>query len=370
MKPSRKNRPGELGGLRRKIDALDEQILALLNQRLEVVRQIGHLKSENSGEILDASRESQILARLRSLNTGPLTADDVRAIFGEVISAARRLQRPISAAYFGPEATFTHQAAVKFFGQATALLPLSTIKDVFDAVERGRADFGVVPVENSTEGVVNYTLDLLYTTPLKLCGEVYLEVAHYLVSSSGRREAVKHIYSHPQPIAQCRDWLARNMAGVPLLEARSTADAARRAKEDPEAAAITSLLGAKTYELAVIEEHIEDNPRNYTRFGVLGRSLCTPTGSDKTSLLFSTEDVPGALHSALAPFAKRGINLTKLESRPMKAQAWRYMFFVDLQGHVQDAAVAETIRELEGCCRFVKLLGSYPRAHDQERFAT
>jgi chorismate mutase/prephenate dehydratase len=369
MRPSRKSKPPALAALRKQIDALDEQILALLNRRMEVVRQIGRVKSQSSGHVLDAARERQILDRLRSLNAGPLSEDDVCAIFGEVMSAARRLQRPCSASYFGPEATFTHLAALKYFGRSTHLLPLPGIVDVFGAVERGRTDFGVVPVENSTEGVVNYTLDLLYATDLKLCGEVYLEVTHNLVSASGRREDIERVYSHPQPFAQCREWLAKNMAGVPQLEARSTAEAARKAKEDNRSAAITSLFAAQTYGLEVIEERIEDNPRNYTRFAVLGRQECERTGSDKTSLLFSTEDVPGALFSALAPFAKRGINLTKLESRPMKAQAWRYIFFVDLEGHAADEAVSETLAELGRCCRFVKLLGSYPKAHDQEKFA-
>lgn len=376
MKPSRRSRPkasSELVALRRKIDALDEQIMALLNQRLEVARQIGRLKRSNGEPVLDAARESQVLARLRRLNPGPLSDDDVWAIFGEVMSAARRLQRPVSAAYFGPEGTFTHLAALKYFGRATDYVPLPGIKEVFEAVERGRADFGVVPVENSTEGVVNHTLDLLNTTPLKLCGEVYLEIAHYLVSASGRRQGIERIYSHPQPLAQCRDWLAREMPGIPLLEASSTAHAAGLAKADPKAAAVTPLLAAQIHGLSIIEEHIEDNPHNYTRFAVLGREAGQPTGADKTSLLFSTEDVPGALHLALAPFAKRGINLTKLESRPesraLAGQAWRYIFFVDLEGHVQDGAVAETLRELEGCCRFVKVLGSYPQAHDQDKFA-
>ncbi len=337
---------------------------------MEVVGEIGRLKGETAGPVLDAARERQVLERLRGLNRGPLSADDVRAIFGEVMSAARRLQRPVSAAYFGPEATFTHLAALKYFGQATSLLPAVSIRDVFSAVERGPADFGVVPVENSTEGVVNHTLDLLYTTDLKLCGEVYLEIVHNLVSAATRQEDIERIHSHPQVLAQCREWLARRLPNVPLFESRSSADAARQAKEDPRAGAITSLLAAQLYGLNVLEERIEDNPRNYTRFAVLGRGECARTGSDKTSLLFCTEDVPGALFAALAPFARRGINLTKLESRPMKAQAWRYIFFVDLVGHVQDKAVAETLEELSGCCRFVKLLGSYPKAHDQERFAT
>jgi len=386
MRPSRKSSPkagsktgpkaaanpaaAEMAALRRKIDALDEQVLALLNQRLEVAGQIGLVKSAAREPVLDAARENQVLNRLTSLNQGPLTASDVSAVFREVMSAARKLQRPASAAYFGPEGTFTHLAALKYFGQATELKPASSIKDVFDTVERGRADFGVVPIENSTEGVVNYTLDLLNTTDLKLCGEVYLEIAHYLVSASGSRQGIERVYSHPQPLAQCRDWLSKNMPGIPLLEASSTAHAAGIAKADPKAAAVTPLLAARIHGLNILEEHIEDNPRNYTRFAVLGRQECAPTGADKTSILFSTEDVPGALHSALAPFAKRGINLTKLESRPIKAQAWRYIFFVDLEGHATEAAVTETIDELKGCCRFVKLLGSYPKAHDQERFET
>ncbi|MFH0810640.1 MAG: prephenate dehydratase [Pseudomonadota bacterium] len=369
MKPSAKNSPDSLASLRGQIDALDERILALLNRRMTVVGEIGRLKSESNDQILDAAREHQVLDRLRVLNGGPLSAADVSSIFREVMSAARRLQRPASAAYFGPEATFTHLAALKYFGQGTTLVPQPNIKEVFASVEHGRTEFGVVPVENSTEGVVNYTLDLLYTTSLNICGEIYIEVEHYLVSAGAGQGEIKCIYSHPQPLAQCREWLAAKMPGVPLMEARSTADAARKAKEEPGVAAITSSLAAQIYGLDVIAERIEDNPRNFTRFAVLGRRWCRPTGVDKTSLLFCTEDLPGALFSALAPFARRAINLTKLESRPMKAQAWRYIFFVDLQGHSDDPVVAETITELERCCRFVKLLGSYPRADDQERFA-
>jgi chorismate mutase/prephenate dehydratase len=369
MRPSRKSSPA-LAELRRQIDAIDEQVLALLNRRMEIVREIGLLKSASRGPVLDAAREREVLERLRALNQGPLTSDDVRAVFGEVISAARRLQRPCSAAYFGPGATFTHLATMKYFGQATKLVPVAGIKDVFESVERGRTDFGVVPIENSTEGVVNHTLDLLHTSDLRLCGEVYLEIAHNLVSAATGTEGIERVYSHPQPLAQCRGWLASHMPGVPLVEATSTAEAARRAKEDPKSAAITSLFAATTYGLNVLVEHIEDNPRNYTRFAVLGKQESRPTGADKTSVLFSTDDRPGALFAALSPFARRGINLTKLESRPMKAQAWRYIFFVDLAGHVDDEAVKETLAELAGCCRFVKLLGSYPKAHDQEKFTT
>jgi len=360
----------DLKQLRGEVDDLDARLLDLLNRRMEVVREIGRVK-DAGGSLgpLDTSREREVLDRLAKLNRGPLDPDGLAGIFREVMSAARRLQRPTRSAYFGPEATFTHLAAMKYFGKGADLVPQRSIGEVFEAVEKGKCDYGVVPIENSTEGVVNYTLDLLYATSLKLCGEIYLEITHNLVSLEGVREKIERIYSHPQPIAQCREWLAKNMPNVPVLEAQSTAAAAQKAQEDASGAAITSMYAAQLYGLKVACERIEDNPRNYTRFALLGKQDCEPTGSDKTSVLFATGHVPGALYAALAPFAKRGINLTKLESRPVKAQAWRYIFFVDLEGHIKDEGMRETLEELRQVCEYVKLLGSYPQAHDQEKFA-
>jgi chorismate mutase/prephenate dehydratase len=265
-------------------------------------------------------------------------------------------------AFLGPKATFSHLAAMQQFGLSAELSPERSIPAVFEAVEKGEAYYGLVPVENSTEGMISHTLDMFMESELKINAEVLLEVSHFLLSRTGRFEDVKKVYSHPQPLAQCRKWLAENLPNVPLVDVASTTLAAQIVGEDYNAAAIASEYAASIYNLKVVKSRIEDQVNNFTRFLVIGRKLADRSGDDKTSLMFAVRDEPGILHRMLEPFAKRGINLSKIESRPMKKKAWEYIFYLDLSGHISDPEVAEAVQELALCCQFVKVLGSYPRA--------
>ncbi|HWI39985.1 MAG TPA: prephenate dehydratase, partial [Verrucomicrobiae bacterium] len=272
------------------------------------------------------------------------------------------LEAPMKVAFFGPKATFTHQAAMQQFGLSAELVPQKSIPAVFEEVEKGRALYGVVPVENSTEGMVTHTLDMFMESDLKINAEVLLEIHHYLLSRTGRLEDVRKVYSHMQPIAQCRNWLAENLPDIPVVDVASTAVAAQIVADDYSAAAIASELASLVYDLKVVRERIEDQVNNYTRFLVVAKKTAEPSGDDKTSLMFSVKDQPGILHRMLEPFASRGVNLSKIESRPMKTKAWEYIFFLDLSGHILDPRVAEAVQELKEYCQFIKVLGSYPKA--------
>ena len=348
--------------LRRRIDKLDERILSSLNDRAKIVMQIGKLKKANLSDLHAPAREIEIYDRLSRLNKGPFPNEALRAVFREIISASLALEGPLKVAYFGPKATFTHLASLRQFGFSASHVPVNTIKDVFNEVERGRAEYGVVPIENSTEGVVNYTLDMFVDSPLKIVGEVMQEVSHHLMNKSGKLEGVKHIYSHPHAIAQCRVWLENHLPSIPTTEVSSTAKAAELCNEDPSAAAIASELAARLYGLEIIQRRIEDNINNFTRFLVISRKSLGRTGRDKTSILFTIRDRIGALHDMLKPFSEYGINLTKIESRPSRKKAWEYIFFVDLEGHQEDEKVKKALERLNEQCLFLKILGSYPAA--------
>jgi len=350
----------EIENLRKKIDAIDRQILALINERAGLARDIGKLKRENNLFFYNPEREREILEKIAGLNRGPFPAEAVKSIYREIISASRALEEKLRVAYLGPVATFSHLAAKKHFGSGAELLPADDIKAVFDSVEKGNASYGVVPIENSNEGVVGYNLDMFMDYDLKVSAEIMLEVSHNLLSRSGKREKVKKIYSHPQPFAQCREWLKKNMPGVSLFETSSTTRAAEIASKDPEAAAIASEAAAEIYGLKFIAGKIEDRRRNYTRFLVIGSDIAPRTGRDKTSIMFSLKDKPGALYGTLAPFKKTGINLTKIESRPSKRKAWEYIFFVDLAGHTEDKQVRKALESVREDCLYLKILGSYP----------
>ncbi len=330
----------ETQSLRQQIDATDEQLLALINRRLELARSIGEIKNRAEMAVLDPKREKEVFEHLRRFNQGPLTDEGLRNIFREIISAARQIQRPLAVAFLGPEATFTHLAALKKFGRATEFKPRATITEVFLAVEKGNQHLGVVPIENSTEGIVNETVDLFVDTKLQICGEIYLEISHDLISQTGQLQDVEIIYSHPHALAQCRNWLKRHLPEIPVIEVSSTGLAARKAAQNPNSAAIASSFAASLYDLQVVESHIEDHRENATHFFIIGPYRPGATGSDKTSLLFAVEDAPGALYKMLRPLAERNLNLTRIVSRPMKTVAWRYLFFVDLDGHRDDPAVA------------------------------
>jgi chorismate mutase/prephenate dehydratase len=348
--------------LRKKIDELDDRLLDLLNERARVVIEIGNIKKNEKLDFHSPSREREILERLTARNKGPFPQDTLKAVYREILSSSLSLERPLRIAYLGPRATFTHMAGMQQFGLAAQYVPVESIKDVFSEVERGRVDSGVVPVENSTEGVVNYTLDMFIDSDLKVAAEIMLEVSQNLMNRSGNQEDIRKIYTHPQVPGQCRQWLEKNMSGVPILDAPSTARAAEMAKDDPEAGAIASEMAAVLYGLQIVARKIEDNPHNFTRFLVISRKATGKTGRDKTSIMFSIKDKVGALHNMLTPFAEAGINLNRLDARPSGRQVWDYVFFLDMEGHVEEPKVAQAIERLKKDCLFLKVLGSYPRS--------
>lgn len=351
-----------LEGLRKQIDAIDDQILELLNRRAGVVVEVGQVKEENQGVYYVPSREKAIFQRLTAQNPGPFPDDGIRRVFREIISASLALEEPLKVAFLGPQATFTHVAAMQQFGLSAQLVPLKSISSIFDEVSRGRAGYGVVPVENSNEGVVSHTLDMFMSSELKVIAEILLPVCHDLLNLSGQINDVRKVISHPQAIGQCRDWLEENLPDTPLVDAPSTANAAQQAAEDASVAAIASESAASLYGLRVVKHKIEDNPNNFTRFLVVGLEMQPPSGNDKTSIMFSVKDEAGILYHMLEPFSKREINLAKIESRPMKGKAWEYIFFLDMEGHIEDEMIAEAVKDLKAHCQFLKVLGSYPKA--------
>ncbi len=348
--------------LRARIDEIDDSILRLLNDRSRVVLEVGSLKSGSNLEFHVPGRERQIYERMLRNNRGPFPDDALKNIYREIISACLSLESPMKVAFLGPKATFSHLATKQQFGLSAELVPLKSIPAVFEEVEKGKAQYGVVPVENSTEGVVSHTLDMFVESNLKITGEIMLEVHHDLLSRTGRVEDIRKVYSHPQPIAQCRQWLEGNLPGIPLVDVASTAVAAQIASDDYTSAAIAGELAASLYDLKVVSSRIEDQVNNFTRFLVISRKSCERCGKDKTSVLFAVKDEPGILCRMLEPFAARGINLTKIESRPYKQKAWEYIFFIDFYGHVSDPDVSSAITELKECCQFLKVLGSFPRS--------
>ncbi len=349
-----------LTDLRRRIDKIDRELVGLLQERLKVAEEIGKTKAESLAQPLDPVRERQVINHILEFNKGRFPEDGLRVIFGEIISACRNAQRPAKVGYLGPETTFTHMAATEFFGQAPEFIPKGNITEVFEEVERKRIDFGVVPIENSVEGTVALTLDGLCDYEIKICGEIFLPISHDLINKSGRIDTIRRILSHPHALAQCRIWLQKNLPAVPTEEVVSTAQAARWAAVDPSVAAIASPLAARTYNLYTVAKSIEDFAGNTTRFLILGHQSPGPSGYDKTSILLSLEDKPGSLFRLLEPLAKRGINLTKIQSRPVKNEPWRYLFYVDIAGHIEDELVKEGIESIREGCTFLKWLGSYP----------
>ncbi len=344
---------------RKAIDRLDEQIVELLNERTRHVLEIGAIKLKAGEEIYAPHRESAVLDRICNANSGPLPNESLRSIYREVMSSALALEKTMVIAYLGPEATFTHQAAIQRFGSSLNYSPQKTIAEVFTEVSKNRADYGVVPVENSTEGVVTHTLDMFVDSDLKVVAQIVMPIQHCLLSRSVR-DAIKKLYIHPQTLAQCRVWLHRNFPQAEIIETSSNARSAELAAKDKRSGAIAGTLAADKYKLPVIESDIQDSSANATRFLVLGRKCPPPSGRDRTSIMFSIADKVGALHNALAPFRRYKLNMTKIESRPSKRKAWEYFFFVDCDGHMQDRKVAKALEMLGQHCSFVKVLGSYP----------
>jgi len=345
---------------RSRINDLDNRILQLLNQRAEAVLQIGDLKRRQDAPVYAPDREAEILRRLSESSPGPLRGPAIGAIWREILSASRALESPLTVSYFGPQATFTHQAALRHFGSSAKYHPAKTILDVFDDVERGRAHYGVVPVENNTEGAVNVTLDRLIDSDALICGEIRLEITQNLLSRATGLDGIKRVLSHPQGLAQCRRWLAQHLPDVPTEQSLSTAAAAETAASDVTVAAIASDLAGELYGVPVLRAGIEDNPHNSTRFLVVGRNPCGPTGHDKTSILFAMRNEPGTLYRILEPLARLGINLTKIESRPAKQGPWEYVIFVDVEGHRDTPPVSSVLGEIGERTLFLKVLGSYP----------
>jgi len=352
----------KLDSLRQSIKDKDLKIISLLNERARISIQIGEVKGQEGIPVYDPAREAKVYNYLQELNPGPLPQEAVKAIFREIISASRDLQKPTKVAFLGPEASFSHLASRLHFGESSYFSPQSGIARVFDEVEKGSVDWGVVPVENSLEGSVNVTLDRLILTPLKIRAEIYLRVSQCLISSAKSMKGIKNIYSHPQALAQCQSWLRTNMPNCNLGEMESTAAAVQIVRGKTTEAAIGSSLAARCYGLKVLAESIEDNPSNTTRFLVIGQGDGQSTGNDKTSLIFATKDSPGSLHLALSSFAGRKINLSKIESHPVKERLWEYLFFVDVIGHVNDKEIKRSLEELKEKTTYLKILGSYPKA--------
>ena len=354
------NRIESVDALRKKIDQVDEKIVRLLNDRAFLAQRIGHHKRLTNQEIYVPGREQEVVRRVSELSRGPLPIPAVQSVYREIIAACRDVEAPLTVAFFGAEASYSHLAARQKFGSIALLMPTASIGEVFEDVARGRVLFGVVPIENSTEGVVAYTLDLLVDSRLQICAESFLDIHHNLLSHSGRREDITKIISHPQALAQCRGWLSRHFQKVELEEVTSTSHAASMAAKNSSIAAISSSLAAEIYSLKVLATNIEDQSHNITRFFVIGERAAKPSRRDKTSLAFSVKDEPGILHRMLRPFANRKINLSKIESRPIKNKPWEYMFFLDLKGHKEEPRVKSAISQLERHCSFFKILGSYP----------
>ena len=354
--------------LRERIDTLDEQLLELFNQRAGCAVEVARVKREltedpeESIEFFRPEREAQVMKRLKALNRGPLSDQEVARLIREVMSACLALEQPLKIAYLGPEGTYTQTAALKHFGHSVSTAPMSSIPDVFAAVESGQTNYGLVPVENSTEGVISHTLDMFIDSSLRVCGEVEIPINHYLASKSQDVSMIRHIYSHQQSFAQCRRWLDQNLPGVERIPVSSNAEAARLASSEDDAAAICGLPAVDIFGLQICYENIEDLSDNTTRFVVIGKQDVAPSGNDKTSLLISTRNIPGALLGLLQPLADHGISMNKIESRPAQGYKWAYVFFIDIDGHQDDTNVINALNELKQQSALFKILGSYPKA--------
>ncbi len=356
--------PQPLESLRTRIDEIDDQLLTLLNQRAALAKQVAQRKQATGGAFYAPNREGEIVDRLVAANTGLFPSKAIRPVFQEIISACLSLQKRVRVAYLGPEATFTHQAVKRQFGSSAIPVPCASIAGVFDEVERGQADFAVVPVENSTEGVVTHTLDSFVDSRLCIQAEIVLDIEHVLLARPNVQEsAIRRVYSHPQALAQCRRWLEANLPGATRVECGSTAAAAQRAKADPYGGAVAAELAARIYKLEVLRRQLQDAEDNVTRFLVVGVSP-RPRSDEptKTSVVLVLPDEPGALYNVLRPLSDAGINLTRIESRPSRRQAWEYVFFLDLEGYHADSHIAPVLAALEKSCKLFKILGSYPKA--------
>lgn len=350
-----------LNDLRKQIDKIDSSIVNLLNKRGTVSHKIGEVKRGKGQPIYSPGRESMVYKKVQKLSGGILPDESIKAIYSEIMSACIALEEAKKIAYLGPEMTFTHQAALKKFGSSVDYVSCESISKVFAEVEKGNADYGVVPIENSTEGAVNHTLDMFTSSPLMICSEVFLPIRHSLLCRRKDIRTIKKIYSKQEVFGQCRGWIEKHLPGAELRSVDSTAKAAHVASKEAASACIASDLVLKKYKLQLVARSIEDSATNVTRFLVIGDHISAKAGNDKTSIMFSVKDRPGILHDMLSAFKKAGINLTKIESRPSKKGLWKYYFFIDLEGHCEDKKVKKTLEDLEKKCHFLKVLGSYPK---------
>lgn len=356
----------KLEALRQKIDSLDIEIQRLINERASCAQQVAEVKLENgegAAVFYRPEREAQVLRGVMKRNTGPLHNEEMARLFREIMSACLALEQPVRAAYLGPEGTFTQEAAIKHFGHSAVCVPMAAIDEVFREVEAGAVNYGVVPVENSTEGVVNHTLDNFMGTNVHICGEVELRIHHHLlVADTTKIDNITTIYSHAQSLAQCRKWLDSHYPGVERVAVSSNSEAARRIRNEWHSAAIAGDMAAERYELKKIAEKIEDQPDNSTRFLIIGNELVPPSGQDKTSVVIAVKNKPGALHTLLEPFRLGNIDLTRIETRPSRSGRWSYVFFIDFLGHCQDPHVKKVLEEVGEQVSSLKVLGSYPQA--------
>ncbi len=352
-----------LKSIRTRIDSLDKQIQELISQRAAAAKEVADIKISESAEaeFYRPEREAAVLRRVLDRNQGPLPDEEIARLFREIMSACLALEQPLRIAFLGPRGTFTQSAALKHFGHSIQTEPVNSIPDVFQEVESGAAHYGVVPVENSTEGVITYTLDTFIKSPLRICGEVTLRINHQLLGRV-KLDDVKTVFSHQQSLAQCRGWLDRHLAGARRVEVGSNAEAARLASTEPESAAIAGDTAAEIYGLRTLARNIEDEPGNTTRFLVIGRQRVPPSGRDKTSLLLATHNVAGGLHRLLTPLADHNVSMSRIESRPSRQRIWEYVFFIDLEGHEQDENLAMALAALKREAKLCKVLGSYPKA--------
>lgn len=353
----------KLPEIRQQIDAIDSELLRLLNQRADLVHEVGVVKKAEGAEIYAPEREETVLRALVSKNAalgGRMPEKSIRAVYREIMSASLALEKDLTIAYFGPPSTNTHQAARSKFGASVEYTPQVSIADVFDVVARGNADYGVVPIENSTEGAVNHTLDVFMDSELRICAQILMRIENHLVAKIPKAD-IRKLYSHPQVFGQCRTWLRNNLPHVELIEVGSTPRAAELAAQEPHAGAITGVMAAEAHGLTVLERSIQDVADNTTRFLVIGPRPSPPTGDDRTALMFCIQDKPGALFAALEPFDRLKISLSKIESRPSKRKAWEYFFFADIDGHASEPKVMEALDQLQQHCTFLKILGTYPK---------
>lgn len=346
--------------LRDQIDAIDVQLLDLLNRRARVAQEVGHVKNKVDAPVFRPEREAQVLRGIAERNSGPLGNNELQTIFREIMSACRSLEKKVIVAYLGPEGTFSEQAVYQHFGKSINAIPCASIDEVFRAAEAGTADFGVVPIENSTEGAISRTLDLLMQTPLTISSEVSIPIHHNLMTLSGNMDGVRSICAHSQALAQCQGWLNQHYPNIMRQAVASNAEAARLASEDPAVAAIAGEIASQHYGLQVVSAHIQDEPQNRTRFAVIGRKETEPSGKDQTSLVLSVQNKAGAVYKMLAPLEKFGVSMTRFESRPAKTGAWEYYFFVDIEGHVKEEKIRLALAELKDSVAYFKVLGSYP----------